>query len=63
MHLAWALLILLNGKNKLLRLGAWFFVALTVFATIGLGEHYFSDLIVAVPFTLVVQTLCEFMEG
>jgi len=33
-------------------------VAFTVLATMGSGEHYFIDLIVAFPFMLFVQALC-----
>lgn len=38
------------------------FLALTAYSTIGLGEHYYVDLIVAVPFVLGVQKLAEMME-
>jgi hypothetical protein len=34
------------------------FVAGTLLATMGLGEHYFVDLVVALPFTLLVQAVC-----
>jgi hypothetical protein len=33
-------------------------VVFTVFATLGTGEHYFVDLIVAFPFALFMQALC-----
>jgi hypothetical protein len=55
MHLSWALLIALNAESRAMKLAAWIFVVLTVFATMGLGEHYFVDLIAAVPFCFVVQ--------
>jgi hypothetical protein len=34
------------------------FVLATAFATLGLGEHYLADLIVAFPFTLIFQSAC-----
>jgi hypothetical protein len=37
---------------------AFAFVAFTVLATMGTGEHYFIDLIVAFPFVLFLQALC-----
>jgi hypothetical protein len=33
-------------------------VALTAFSTMGTGEHYFIDLVVAFPFVLFLQALC-----
>jgi PAP2 superfamily len=39
---------------------ALLFVALTVLATLGTGEHYFIDLVVAFPFSLMVQALCSY---
>src|SRR5271170_7870737 len=37
---------------------AFAFVAFTVVATMGTGEHYFIDLVVAFPFVLFLQALC-----
>jgi PAP2 superfamily len=37
---------------------AFVFMALTIFATMGTGEHYFVDLVVAFPFILFLQGLC-----
>ncbi len=34
------------------------FVVGTFLATLGLGEHYFLDLVVALPFTLFIQAAC-----
>jgi hypothetical protein len=36
------------------------FVVLTAFATLGTGEHYFIDLVVAYPFSVMMQSLCAF---
>lgn len=60
LHTAWAVLIYLalRTRSDLLR---WFgaaFLGLTLLATLGFGEHYLIDLIVAVPFTLAVLALC-----
>ncbi len=32
----------------------------TAFATLGTGEHYFIDLVVAYPFSVMIQSLCAF---
>lgn len=59
MHFSWALLLALNISNWRWR---WIFVVyavLTAFVTVASGEHYFIDVIAAVPFTLVVQRLAE----
>ena len=59
-HLACALLIWWNtvGLARGLRVAAAVFLALTALATLGFGEHYLIDLIVAVPFALAVQASC-----
>src|SRR6202142_4113611 len=60
LHMAWVLLVWWNSKG----LAAWIraiaaaFVFFTVLATLGTGEHYFVDLVVAFPFALMVQALC-----
>jgi hypothetical protein len=57
LHVAWALLAWWYGKD----LSPWtktlllMFLAGTVLATLGLGEHYFIDLVAAVPFALMIQ--------
>lgn len=60
LHLAWALLILWNTprQNRAAVAGAAVFLVLITLATLGLGEHYLVDLIVAVPFALCVQSTC-----
>jgi hypothetical protein len=35
------------------------FAVLTALATLGLGEHYLVDLVVAVPYTLAILALCS----
>lgn len=59
LHMAWALLIFYSmyrfrGWLRWLSVG---FVAITVLATLGLGEHYLIDLVVAFPFTLAILGL------
>jgi hypothetical protein len=58
-HLALALLVWWNsrGRSWWTRLLAAAFVVATIIATLGLGEHYVADLIVAVPFSLAFQAL------
>lgn len=62
LHMAWVLLVWWNSKG----LAGWIraisltFVILTAMATLGTGEHYFVDLVVAFPFSLMVQALCSY---
>jgi hypothetical protein len=49
MHMTWALLLLLYAPSRL-RWFAGVFVLLTLGATLGLGEHYIIDLVVALPY-------------
>jgi PAP2 superfamily len=60
LHMAWVLLVWWNSKGlaRWIRLVALAFVGFTVMATLGTGEHYFVDLVVAFPFALMVQALC-----
>jgi hypothetical protein len=60
LHMAWVLLAFWysRGLSILERSLAFAFVVFTVFATLGNGEHYFIDLIVAFPFALFMQALC-----
>ena len=57
LHMAWALLAWWYGKG----LSPWtralllFVLAGTILATLGLGEHYFVDLVAAVPFAVMMQ--------
>ncbi|MEN9656608.1 MAG: hypothetical protein RL571_73 [Pseudomonadota bacterium] len=64
MHFGWAFSMWLNA---MLMKGKWqtrfFFIIgiLTIIATLGLGEHYLIDLIVAVPFSYALQGV--FLRG
>jgi hypothetical protein len=60
MHLACALLILwaCGPLGKWVRGIAALYLALTILATIGFGEHYVVDLIAAVPYALALAAAC-----
>jgi hypothetical protein len=60
LHMAWALLVWFNCKNfsRWVRALALGFVFLTIFDTLGTGEHYLIDLVVAFPFAVAMQALC-----
>ena len=60
LHLAWTLLAwwYSRGLNRAERFVAFAFLALTAFATLGTGEHWFVDLVVAFPFALLIHALC-----
>jgi hypothetical protein len=62
LHMTWVLLVWWNSKGlaRWVRAIAMVFVALTVMATLGTGEHYFIDLVVAFPFSLMIQALCSY---
>jgi hypothetical protein len=57
--MTWVLLAWWNSKGLSLmtRTIAFFFLFFTVLATLGTGEHYLIDLIVAFPFALMLQSL------
>ena len=59
LHFAWALLVWWNlrRRSQLYRLMTGAFLAATAIATLGTGEHYLVDLIVAIPFALFLQVL------
>jgi hypothetical protein len=62
LHMAWVLLVwwYTRGLSKWERAIAFAFLFFTVLATMGTGEHYFVDLIVAFPFALGMEALCAF---
>ncbi len=59
LHTAWALLLVWHSRGRApwLRVATGAFLALTLLATMGLGEHYLPDLVIAVPFTAATQAL------
>ncbi len=60
LHFAWALLILWNmpAKSRAAVAGGLLFLLAITLATLGLGEHYAIDLVVAFPFAACVQNTC-----
>ncbi|MGH9714643.1 MAG: phosphatase PAP2 family protein [Candidatus Acidiferrales bacterium] len=62
LHMAWALLAwwYSRGLSWLERSIAFAFLAVTAFATLGTGEHWFVDLIVAFPFALLIRGICSY---
>jgi PAP2 superfamily len=60
LHLAWALLAWWYGQglSQSTKLFLLLFFAGTVIATLGLGEHYFVDLVAAFPFALMIHSGC-----
>lgn len=59
LHMTWALLAWWNmrGCGRWLFVGGFFFVLFTGFGTLGTGEHYLIDLVVAFPLTVFVQAV------
>jgi hypothetical protein len=62
LHIAWVLLAwwYSRGLSVWERGVALTFAVFTAFATLGTGEHYFIDLVVAYPFSVMMQSLCAF---
>jgi hypothetical protein len=58
LHSAWALLIWwsMRYSKNWMRWLATVFLALTLLATLGLGEHYLIDLVVALPFAVAAMS-------
>jgi PAP2 superfamily len=59
LHMAWVLLAwwYSRGLSKMERAVALFYLVFVALATLGTGEHYFVDLVVAVPFALFMESL------
>jgi len=59
LHMAWAILMAFNCRpfSRLVREAAVLYVFATILGTLGTGEHYFIDLVVAFPFAVAVQAL------
>jgi PAP2 superfamily len=64
LHAAWIFLVFWYARRLSVaeRIGASAFVFFTLCATLGTGEHYFVDLIVAVPFTVLVISIAEMIS-
>lgn len=60
LHFGWTFLIFLNVRwSRWRTIGSGLLVILIAIATVGFGQHYLIDLIVAVPFILAVQEASE----
>ena len=59
LHMAWVLLAwwYSRGLSKMERAVALFYLVFVALAPLGTGEHYFVDLVVAVPFALFMESL------
>ncbi|HLY16796.1 MAG TPA: phosphatase PAP2 family protein [Bryobacteraceae bacterium] len=58
LHMAGAILIWWNARHwRLGRFVAPIYMFLTALAALGLGEHYFLDLVVAFPYALAIQAM------
>lgn len=67
LHMAWALLLWFNSRpfSRAMRGLALAYVLLTIVGTLGTGEHYLADLVVAFPFSVAVQagwTYCQAIQ-
>lgn len=60
LHLGWALLACwyAEGLSRWTKRAFLFFFAATVISTLGLGEHFFVDLVGAFPFALIIHAAC-----
>jgi hypothetical protein len=61
LHAAWIFLVFWFcwRLSVVERIAAGFFVFFTLCGTLGTGEHYFIDLVVAVPFSLFILTVTQ----
>jgi hypothetical protein len=61
LHMSWALLMAFNMRSfpRWMQTVAVFFVFTTFLGTMGTGEHYLIDLVVAFPFSVAIQALCS----
>jgi hypothetical protein len=62
LHMTWALLAFWysSGASWWVRVVASVFLAFTVLSTLGTGEHYLADLVVAMPFSLMILAVFSF---
>jgi hypothetical protein len=60
LHNAWVILafLLSRGMSRPVRAVAGIWMVGTAIATLGLGEHYLLDFVVAMPFVLMIRALC-----
>lgn len=59
LHVGWTMLLFWNMRRRVwIAAAAAVYLILTVFWTLGSGEHYLVDLMVAAPLALAVQAAC-----
>jgi hypothetical protein len=60
LHVGWTLLLFWNTRKRScwMAAGAACYLLLTALATLGFGEHYLADLMVAPPLALAIQAAC-----
>jgi hypothetical protein len=65
LHATWIYLVCWYARRLSLieKLVAAFFLVFTLCYTLGSGEHYFIDLVVAVPFTVFIISMAELLVG
>jgi len=63
LHAAWGFLVFWYARSLSLveKIAAAILVFFTLCATLGIGEHYIIDLVVAVPFTVFILALTSFI--
>lgn len=63
LHVGWAILLCWNSRKfpVALRSGILVFLILTIFATLGSGQHYLVDLIGSLPFAVAAQATADLM--
>ena len=61
LHVTWVLLLWWSCRwfARWARAALLAYLLMTLIATLGTGEHYFVDLLAAVPFALLVESLCQ----
>ena len=59
LHVAWALLVYWHARalGRRARAAGAIWLVSTIFATLAMGQHYFVDLVVAVPFAALIDAL------
>lgn len=65
LHMGWVILAwwYSRGLPSWQRVIAALFLVFTFLSTMGTGEHYFIDLVAAVPFALFLKSLCSYTSG
>jgi hypothetical protein len=65
LHVGWTLLLFWNMRRRNWWMGAIAatYLTLTALATLGFGEHYLADLMVAPPLALAIQAACTRTEN